>query len=239
LSDVGGGIVLGALWVSALGIAYRHHPHGYPRGRQLGGAVLLALVLGVGVQIGFRQAVEVQRYALPRQPVTASEAEWLDGALALPAERDDLMARLDQPLNIHYAGRLAWLQARLEADGWRRPGGSGWEGWLKMLSTSSPLAELPVLPQVHDGRHESLRLARDLPAGTRLVIRLWPADVTLEPGQRPVWIGNVNVVERAVVLNVVAYSRVSSVVAAPASVLPQGLVGKAAVRGGVLLLRQP
>ncbi len=34
-SDVVGGMVLGVLWVAALGIAYRHHPHGYPSSGRL------------------------------------------------------------------------------------------------------------------------------------------------------------------------------------------------------------
>lgn len=238
-SDIAGGVVLGAVWVSAMGIAYRHHPHGHPRGRHLAGAVVLALTIGVAVQIGFRQEGEVARYALPRQTVTAAEADWLAGALPLPATRDDLMARLDQPLNIQFAGQLSWLEAQLAGDGWRSVGGSGWQGWLKMLSTSLPLAELPILPQVHDGRHERLRLARDLPDGSRLLIRLWPADIRLAPRKRPLWVGNISVMERAVVLSAVTYPRVKSIVDAPAGVLPARLVGTATVDGGVLRLRQP
>ena len=165
--------------------------------------------------------------------------EWLAGELPLPVERDDLMARLHQPLNIHFAGQLSWLQTRLEADGWRTAEAAGWRSWLKMLSPSLPLAELPLLPQVHDGRHESLRLVKDLPDDRRLVIRLWPADVRLEPGARALWIGNVNVMRRAVILHAVAYPGVSDIVATPLSVLPGGLVGASPVDHAVVRLRQP
>ena len=63
---------------------------------------------------------------------------------------------------------------------------------LRLLSPSLPLQELPVLPQVHDGRHESFALEKPLADGGRLVLRLWPANIQLQPDDEPLWLGNVS-----------------------------------------------
>ena len=239
LSDVIGGVLLGALWVAALGIAYRHHPHGYPRGPRLASALFLALVVGVAVQSGFRQTPQVERYAIPREQVTATRAAWLAGDLALPVERDDLMARLHQPLNIQYAGALHDLLALLEADGWVRPEKAGWKNLLRLLSPSLPLNELPILPQVHDGRHEAIVVARDGVAGRRLALRLWPSDLTVTPEGAALWLGNIGVLERAVLLDLIAYPRVVEVLEAPLDALPLRLREAATMSDGVLRLQSP
>ena len=85
LSDVVGGMLLGALWVAALGIAYRHHPHGYPRGGQLLGVAAVVLAIGLLVQAGWRQAAEVARYDPPQPVIEIPLAEWAGSGTGLPA----------------------------------------------------------------------------------------------------------------------------------------------------------
>ena len=50
--------------------------------------------------------------------------------------------------------------------------------------------ELPLLPRVHDGRHEALALVRPVP-GQRLVLRLWQTDAMLRETAQPIWVGTV------------------------------------------------
>ena len=209
LSDVAGGVLLGVLWIAALGIAYRHHPHGYPPPMPIVIALVLVGVSGALFQASERQSTEVARYAPPREIRDAASKDWLSGRLSLPSERDDLTASMSQPLNIQYAGDPAWLATVLAKDGWQPAERLGWGNALRLLSSSLPLAELPVLPQVHDGRHERLILVKDLSDGNRLTLRLWPTDIRLMPGELPLWLGNLGLIERRMLLDFVAYPSAS------------------------------
>jgi undecaprenyl-diphosphatase len=117
---------------------------------------------------------------------------WRGGWQQLPRLRADTRGRGEHPLNLQYAGDLERLQQALEPAGWRQAQTLGWHNLLRLLTPSLALQELPVLPQVHDGRHESLALEKPLRDGGRLVLRLWPADTRLEPGRAPLWLGNVS-----------------------------------------------
>ena len=67
-----------------------------------------------------------------------------------------------------------------------------WGNSLKLLSPNLPLQELPVLPQVHEGRHGTFVLAKNLPDGGRQVLRLWDSGYRLGEKQNPLWIGTVS-----------------------------------------------
>ena len=230
LSDVLGGVVLGLLWVAALGIAYRHHPHGYPRRRRVAVALVAASLVAVMIQFGYRQEAEVVRYAVPRTVTEMPVALWLSGEPGLVANTGLAGGRL-MP-NLEYAGPLAGLRGAFEDDGWADAQPLGWGNALKLLAPSLPVAELPVLPRVYDGRHEELLLVRDGDEGRRLVLRAWPADVRLDPGGDPVWIAGIGVLERRVILDFLAYPRERLPDKPAAELLPAGLVVYPPPRGG-------
>ena len=115
----------------------------------------------------------------------------------------------EQPLNLQYAGGLQPLEALLADSGWQGAPMLDWGNLLKLLSPSLPLQQLPVLPQVHDGQHESLVLEKLLPEGRRLVLRLWSAQVTLSPEMKPLWIGLVAGQHKVELLNVLAFAATS------------------------------
>ncbi|MEO6697513.1 MAG: LssY C-terminal domain-containing protein, partial [Gammaproteobacteria bacterium] len=117
---------------------------------------------------------------------------WQRGWQDLPAYRIDLRGEPSQPLTLQWAGSLADLRARLEGQGWSISPASGPASFLLWLSPSPELAQLPVLPKVHDGRHEALLMIK--PArepSRRLVLRLWNADTVLHEGGAGIWVGNV------------------------------------------------
>lgn len=66
-----------------------------------------------------------------------------------------------------------------------------------------------MLPQVHDGRHESLVVIRSLNEGRareetasdrQLVLRLWDTGIVLDPDAVPLWVGGVSLQETGRVL---------------------------------------
>ncbi|HHH39751.1 MAG TPA: phosphatase PAP2 family protein, partial [Sedimenticola sp.] len=192
LSDILASITLGVVWISALGIAYRRHsqdgdPSPWPLAAVAGGVVILTL----GTQAALHQQRNLARYApLVEQRLMAESRWWGGGWAELPRVRLDTRRR-NQPLNIQYAGSLEEARALLAPAGWRPAERLEWGNLLKLLSPDLPLQQLPVLPQVHDGRHDSLALEKPLPGDRRAVLRLWSSRVTLTPSRRPLWLGSV------------------------------------------------
>jgi undecaprenyl-diphosphatase len=80
----------------------------------------------------------------------------------------------------------------LQSSGWRASPPLTSTSWLNWLNPQSQLALLPVLPQVHAGNYESLRLVHPLEGGeVWQTLRLWSSGYQLADG-RPLWIGNLS-----------------------------------------------
>jgi undecaprenyl-diphosphatase len=206
LSDVLGSLLLGLAWISGLGIAYHRHTRPTTHPIQLTLAALAVLLLSSATQAWFWQRDEVARYQPSPVFVPIPEDRWRQGlASELPRYRQDLRGQLDHPLAIQVAGDLQRLAAGLQQQGWQPAELLGWHNLLKLLSPSLPLQQLPVLPQVHDGRHEVLALEKQLPGDTRLILRFWSSPFQLTPGKRPIWLGSIAPQHKTVVLNLLSY----------------------------------
>jgi undecaprenyl-diphosphatase len=193
LSDVLAGLAMGMAGVSVVAIARQRHIRTHPSHGILWVAVGALLVSGIW-HAQRALATDLQRYAVQRPIETVSEtAWWRDEWQALPAYRIDLGGGEKQPLNVQWGGSLSVLRERLLAAGWQRPMPLRLRTALRWLSPDLPLAELPLLPQLHDGRREALSLILDAggTANRQLLLRLWPSSYRLEPGAQPVWVGTV------------------------------------------------
>lgn len=198
LTDVLAGVSLGLVWVALLGIAYRRHSRAPLPVTGLVGAAVLGLLAAGGWQVAYQYPRDLERYA-QRHPVRVIEAAawWRDGWRGLPALRIDLAGRPSEPLTVQWAGSLTDLKRDLRTAGWRAPPPLTAGTALRWLSSHPVLAKLPLLPQVHAGRHEALVMIHPesaAPGGTggrQIALRLWSADLRLEPGDIPVWVGTV------------------------------------------------
>ena len=125
-------------------------------------------------------------------PTVLTSQWWEQDWSALPAQRHDLRAIDRQPLNVQYAGNLTTLITALDRQGWHVPTALSAASALQWLSPQPDIAALPVLPQVHDGQHEAVRLIRHSPDKQRLyVLRLWPSRWMLWDPYAPLWVGSV------------------------------------------------
>jgi len=201
MSDVLGGLSLGLVWVSLLGIAYYRHASRISPPPSLAAVALVALVAAGAWHVTHRHAEDLQRYA-PRLEYHHLDATrwWQQEWASLPVYRRDLEGEYEQPFNLQWSGSLASLRAALAARGWTDPVPLNLTSALRWLLPAPATAELPVLPQVHDGRHEALLMlgpARNgqpppnTPEGgeTLPVLRLWHSGVELDPGADPLWVG--------------------------------------------------
>jgi undecaprenyl-diphosphatase len=131
-----------------------------------------------------------------------AQAWWDRQWQTLPAHRIDLGGEYEQPLNVQWAGSLECLREHLTRRGWRRAPALNVVNTLRWLQPGARLADLPMLPQVHEGRHDALALVRPVPAppttraaalpDRQLVLRLWPADRVIGQPDTPLWVGTVS-----------------------------------------------
>lgn len=179
LSDILGGVLLGAAWVLVIGIAYRRRSERAFWMRPLAwtfyGSFLLA-----ALWVAPRSAPEMlARFVPPPPAVVVSPADWQAHGIAAGRNRFDL----------EIAGDLVQLRQRLAATGWQVQPSADWLAALRLLDDDLAPAQRPVLPLALDAHPEALLLRRADPAQPdRLeVLRIWPAPVRLADGA-PLWV---------------------------------------------------
>ncbi|HUR42393.1 MAG TPA: VTT domain-containing protein [Verrucomicrobiae bacterium] len=179
-------VLFGGTWVALLGLGYRRHGAASIAAREI-----VPLALGVLIASAALQSSAELRGPFDPRPEEARSlpaARWWNGAHAeLPAYRIDSAGREKQPLSVQWRGELPRIEKALRAAGWESPPPLSWENTLRWLAVSAPLAELPVLPQVHAGTHQALVLRMLRGDDEQWVIRLWPSGWTA--GGSPLWVG--------------------------------------------------
>ena len=194
-SDVLAGISLGICWVALIGIAYDRHPAPAVPVKKLLVVMAVVLVFATSWQVERRFTGDLAYYEPRIQIQETSLAEWAaSGWQAIPVFRIDLEGADTQPLNFQWAGTLQYLQTLLEQHGWRPAPVPGPLGALNWLAPDPDITQLPVLPHVHDGEHQSLLLVGPSEAAWEqlVVIRLWPANIRITDSGTPLWVGNVS-----------------------------------------------
>lgn len=196
LSDVSLGLALGLIWVALLTLGYRRHRPQLVPDRSLVAVALLAMAAGAAWQWGMRHDNDLERYAHRISLGTMSAAEWqTEGYTRLPGYRQDLRGRRGDPLNLQWAGSLADIQSQLIANGWQAVPEFSVASLLRWLTSEPDIAQLPVLPQVHDGEHQALILRHPMDHDHQWVLRLWPSEWQLTSaagGETPLWVGNIS-----------------------------------------------
>jgi len=210
LSDILGSITLGLVWITTLSIAYHRHTQVETHWRSLSLTAVLLVSGAMIMQDRLYRDVDLERYA-PFRPSTRMHAsQWIEtGWKTLPGKRLDSRGIKDHPMNIQYAGPLDHFQTLIEQEGWRPAPMLEAANLLKLLSPSLELQQLPVLPQVHDGQHETMALEKSLPDGQRLILRLWPAHIHLNPSDEPLWIGQVSQQHQVQLLELLTFAATS------------------------------
>ena len=134
-------------------------------------------------------------------------ATWLaDGWRDLPAWRIDMAGEREQPLTIQWAGAPEELAQYLSERGWQRPQSLNLKSFLEMLSPDTPIEKLPVLPRLHDGRIDRLRLVRM--AGSQLwVLRMWPTDVKILANEARLLVGTIEVQNKCPMADLIFLAR--------------------------------
>jgi undecaprenyl-diphosphatase len=191
-SDVLGGLMLGLVWISLLGIAWRRHSFRPVPAMQLSLVMILTLLASASVHIGTSLDSQIARYSL-RYPVTHMKlVDWqAEGWKKLPALRNDLALVHRQPLTVQWAGKLDDIRRRLEGHGWRLARNVSLLNCVQWLHPKPDIARMPLMPHIHAGRYERLAMVLPGDKGQQVVLRLWPANILLD-GDIPLWTGTVS-----------------------------------------------
>ncbi len=205
LSDIIGGVLFGLVWLLVLGIAYRRRMV-----RSFWIKPLAWLFYGAFAVAGLWHAPRnVDTMLAQFQPPVverrlALRDWWAHDWQSLPARRNEFDDEQRWPLDVQVAGPLEPLRAALQAAGWREQPQAGWREALNLLDSDLADDAQPVLPATLDTRAESLLMVRSgQQPGEMLVLRLWPADTRLHPGDVPLWIGSAQMLQQRRAFNLV------------------------------------
>ncbi len=220
LSDVVGGFSLGMAWLIIMTIWYLHGKrpctcHGLFRFSFF----VFMLAAAVHWSTGFTD--NRLRYRPQHTTMRMSAETWLQhGWQQLPTHRLDLGGEKEQVLNLQYAGTLPQLARLLEKSGWKKPIPLTPATSLRWLMADPGVLDLPVLPQVNDGRNESLLLIHTLSGTSKdfKALRLWPADVLIGKSN-PLWIGTLTRMTVRSYIKLIYLPRTVQTVS-PVSILP-------------------
>lgn len=181
-------IVIGGVWVLLLAIGYRRH------GAQVlnRGNFLLPVLGTFVVAASLYWSGSFDKHLAEVTPVVreyrqSADSWWNGGYRSLPPYRLDMAGVPKQPLNVQWQGSLPDIEAGLLAAGWFKTQPLEWDSALRWLARL-PIAELPVLPQVHNGRDQALMLRKPIDEEQQWVLRLWPSEWRLDGA--PLWVGS-------------------------------------------------
>jgi undecaprenyl-diphosphatase len=192
LTDTLAGLSLGLIWVTLLGLAYNRHS---ARHVERPGLIVVSLTLFIAASLLQTRLYHDEEllYDPAQIDITTMTHRqwWQEGWRQLPAYRTDFRGEPRQALIIQWVAPLTELKQHLHAAGWQSPPPLTLTNALMWFNPQTQLTELPVLPRVHDGRHEDLSLIRmGNDPDSRWVLRLWAADVHLEDSDTPIWLGS-------------------------------------------------
>ncbi len=197
LSDVLGGLAFGSAWLALLGLSYLRRQTERIEPSRLLAVGCASLIPAGGFHIYRSNATDIQRYAIKSTTQSMAAADWwASDWQQLPARRIDLTGETQEPLTFQWAGSLQSLQDVLLRKGWHTSAAWASLSTLTWFTGSASAANLPVVPFLAGGRFPSLTLVRQSSdvvfLDSRLVLRLWAADVEVTNGQTaPLWIGSV------------------------------------------------
>ncbi|OOZ17227.1 hypothetical protein BOW28_07195 [Solemya velum gill symbiont] len=183
-SDVIAGWVLGLLWISVLGLAWRHHPHPPLQEKAVISGVILVLVLTLFWYVNSSHEQRVADYRPLATVDSLTMDDWHAG-VPLPMVRRTLTS-IEQ-FTLRVAADPHTAASALESMGWRPTEATGATDFLRYLLTDAPGTELPPPPKVYKGQLPGVQMIRQVD-DRRLIVRLWKTDTVL--GDCPVYAGH-------------------------------------------------
>jgi len=222
-SDVIGGLSLGLIWITLLGIAYRQH-HSTPLpAKTLITTCILAIILSAGLHSQLHFDREFNRYTHNSTQQIKLLNNWLEQDWKkLEPYRNDLAHSSAYPFNVQWADSLEQIEKKLQLHSWQAAPRLNPANIMKWLSNQTPLKERPILPHVHNDKHESLAMTYfDKKQNKYWVIRFWQSRYKTKT--KPVWLGEIAPMQSKSFLGVLHYPVTQQIFTEPLELLTQQL----------------
>jgi len=216
LSEIIASIMLGLVLLSLIGISLQKHSDKKHNTTQLLLLCCLTLIVSSSIHIATNFEKRLNDYQPKLITSSISFDHWWNYQWKkMPEWRNDLRSHQRQPMNIQFAGDLEILKNHLREKGWRQPAKFHVKNMVHWLNSGASLSRLPVLPQVHQGRHHLLIMtftaSSDFWRATpekQWVLRLWKSRYQLSSGTA-IYIGNVSTQTTRTSLGILSYPNTS------------------------------
>ena len=173
----------------------------------------------------------------------SADSWWHSEWQQLPTSRDDFAHLKNHPMNLQYQGSVEALSTTLTQAGWQAVDTDAGLDWLKLLSPSTDIAQLPALPHSHEGRYESYQFIKPV-EDQRLTLFLWPSRYILQPDGKIIWLGEVGSQRIKHKMGLISYpvtqqDHQQALQQLADDLAASGLQIKLAAGGSIMLLRNP
>ncbi len=234
-------VLLGLIWTAATGVAYRTHAQEeQPSNRQT--SILGASIIFLAAMSTLGSSTPVYTSSIPGIENSFSVDDWWRHEWQqLPRWRDDLSNLKRHPLNLQYQGNIKTLNEVLTEAGWQAVDAETGLDWLKLLSPSTDITGLPILPHSHAGRYESYQFIKHV-TDRRLTLYLWPSRYLLQPGGEIIWLGETGSQRKKQIMSLISYpvtqlDHRSALQSLADDLSDSGLLSKQIAGNSILLLR--
>ncbi|MCW9024979.1 MAG: VTT domain-containing protein [Gammaproteobacteria bacterium] len=184
---------LALVWLALLGIGYRRHISPLVHGHHT-----LLLFTTLFLFIGFYPVLNSEQPIIDNTPSSRhsvmSRSAWLDsGWEIIDSFRNDIRKQHLLPFNIQWRGKQNAIQNVLTTQQWQQKENQ-LQDYFSWLNEKTAIEALPLLPHVHNGRHEDLRMIKIEKEANRIaILRLWRTryQIKAESDQQALWVGNI------------------------------------------------
>lgn len=194
LSDVLGGFFIGWMWSAILGILYLRQPttKQLPKNSIVLFTVIIYLAFGF-LHINYNFKKNITFYAPKMEVKYITKEDWIFSSWKdIWPYRIDLIGKKEQPMIFQFAGDIEKFENFLLQKGWSYPDKINFEILLEILSSKTSINKLPVLPYLHSGKIESLKLVK-LSNEYRAVLRIWKSDFLLTDDNTAIYTGTIEI----------------------------------------------
>lgn len=187
------GFILGLAWTAIVGIAYRARAN-----RPFSGVMACTIFYGTLLitlfwQVGVHLEEDLAAVRIPVTERALDEEAWLAGKwVQLPARRNQSANPAARDFNVQFAMHTNQVAGVLADLGWKPVEEATWQWFLKSLNPKADERTLPLTGRNFLGQGEALVLSRESGDLRRqIVLRLWDSGVRLQPGGKPVYLGQI------------------------------------------------
>ncbi|HKL53655.1 MAG TPA: hypothetical protein VJ902_06815, partial [Wenzhouxiangellaceae bacterium] len=196
LNGLVAGLALAMGWLALTGIGYRSRamPYTSPGWRLTGFSVGWLMISLAFIPQQYSEFAHQHQLEQPTRQLDAA-SWWADQWQSLPELRSRIGGDDRQRFDAQFAMGRDTLESALAANGWTKAPGPSLESLRALFGDSPAPRRLFHLRRDFAGQPDDLIWRRLLDDGRTVLLRAWDSGARLEPGDKPVWLAQVRLLE--------------------------------------------